>query len=865
MTAAAALGTPADLPVTVNSQEPTVKPVQVHAGEPRTLLITFKDGTNVANLSDATVFVGWASNQFSTAYQTATVAKVNGGTGGQVRATFAAGALAWPSVTPAKPTGSFTIFYGANSTYRQGALTVTPNPHSGVAGNPFTQHADLSTWTFSNEPWVSLATTDARYLRAQGYNFWTNDLDDGDVLTKHGTNIVGSQVGTGDGSEDVVTTWDPVNGFHFRVVRLGDTVRLTEDGATWNMPVGSGQVLGMGFDNWVMNLTVNGDIVATATNDENLTLMAPGKLNKLADDKMEADLTMGYDGASLSHAIWFDSGGSSDKLYSAEGDLYWGEGGKIWNSANHPAHDPSKIDVAYGHFTGTLSGPASTVEVARVVGPSNAALVVEAGPALADSLGKDLILKTRDAPSAGDIIVKPGDSDDADQGSGRVVISGGNSTIASPANPAGDVEIHGGSVTRNGANGANVVIGGGYGTNSAKRGKVIMDSVVEVIDPNSNTFLRISSTNFHFGTSSFDLDGAGDVTATNVWLRLGATTSETLRVKGGTHLDGAVDLGQQSSPVSTVNVWAAEFNFNGADVVGLEGDNLGDHQADADLQMSGFAIMGAGSVGVMDVDETRVVLEDDDDDAPFGLRFGTEGWTNIEVGSESAVVQIKGKLVAHGRSDDADRLPGIRIIDDATMNDFSIIYSNGLRVLPEGSEFHAHAFIDDDGGDQLNFEENWLAVNGVELDFGNGGLNWNGTLNRHDGTPVLDQNSSLLLGDWLIEGNIRITNDTESMDSVIIQKSGTTNGLFFSAGQAKVDGAAGAVLSCDEASENTGVRALPGLVNIFAPDISVDFSGGNMSIDGHAGISSTNAVLVPDGAGGLATQTWVFVKGIRTQ
>lgn len=145
---------PADYPLTVDSQGSTVPTIEVIQGEQRTFLVTFKDGTNVSDVSSATVFMGWSSNWLSAtpSFATSQWAKVNTGTGGQVRFTFLAQDIA-PSITSQYRDVQYRV--GAGVTYKLGTMRVLKN--FGYSGNPttnFVMATNLAGITFLNAPWV---------------------------------------------------------------------------------------------------------------------------------------------------------------------------------------------------------------------------------------------------------------------------------------------------------------------------------------------------------------------------------------------------------------------------------------------------------------------------------------------------------------------------------------------------------------------------------------------------------------------------------------------------------------------------------------------------------------------------------------
>lgn len=143
---------PADYPVSFDSRLESAPPLFVYQGEPRTFLATFLDGTNRSNVSSVPVSLTWATSTLANAYATSSWAKVNGGTGGQVRFTFAGVDLA-PTIT-----GSYyDVKYraAAGSTYKIGDLRIYRNfGYTGAVTTNFVFPTNLTGVTFSGQPWV---------------------------------------------------------------------------------------------------------------------------------------------------------------------------------------------------------------------------------------------------------------------------------------------------------------------------------------------------------------------------------------------------------------------------------------------------------------------------------------------------------------------------------------------------------------------------------------------------------------------------------------------------------------------------------------------------------------------------------------
>lgn len=138
---------PAPYPISVSSQDQRAPSLSTFQAEPRTFRVTFKDGTNISDVSSATVFMGWATNAYANTYVTSVWSKVDGGSNGVVDFTFSAADL--------NTNGSLIYFVGAGSTYRQGALTIAPNPWStGVSAPTLTSNVNMDLYTWSGGPFI---------------------------------------------------------------------------------------------------------------------------------------------------------------------------------------------------------------------------------------------------------------------------------------------------------------------------------------------------------------------------------------------------------------------------------------------------------------------------------------------------------------------------------------------------------------------------------------------------------------------------------------------------------------------------------------------------------------------------------------
>jgi len=114
---------PAPKPITVNSQSATVPALQVYQANAQTFRVTYRDGTNVVNLTGYIPAMSWATGATATAQSTSSWAFVGSATNGIVDFTF----------SPAALNTNGTMIYevgvaGLPFVYRQGVFVISPSP-----------------------------------------------------------------------------------------------------------------------------------------------------------------------------------------------------------------------------------------------------------------------------------------------------------------------------------------------------------------------------------------------------------------------------------------------------------------------------------------------------------------------------------------------------------------------------------------------------------------------------------------------------------------------------------------------------------------------------------------------------------------
>lgn len=148
---------PAPMPVEINSQSRLAPELWAFRANQRTYRATFKDGTNTVDVTGATFFMSWSTNELSSSVITATWAVVST-TGGVVDFTFVASRLNYALQTNIYEIG-VNDSNGALAAYNRGRFLIKPSPFAtGTNVVPFTTNFNMAGYAFVNQPWVENLT-----------------------------------------------------------------------------------------------------------------------------------------------------------------------------------------------------------------------------------------------------------------------------------------------------------------------------------------------------------------------------------------------------------------------------------------------------------------------------------------------------------------------------------------------------------------------------------------------------------------------------------------------------------------------------------------------------------------------------------